>query len=400
MEHRCAQQRIEPTAFRASAGATRWTRASLVPLPLGAQKTEQFNGGTAKEANVTGFPVSEKLAGVYMTLEPGALRELHWHANAAEWAYVIGGNCRVTTIDPAGQCEIVDFAPGDVWYFPRGHGHSIQGLGPGTCAFILVFDNGYFSEFGTFSISDWLGHTPPEVLARNFGLPVATFADFPKKEVYIATGPVPPPLAAEPAPGSLNEPPLTHRYRLLAAKPEQFAGGTLRRASASEFPISTTMTGAILIIEPGGLRELHWHPHAAEWQYYVRGSGRMTVFGSHGRARTDEFGAGDVGYVPQGYGHYIENTGSDELEVVAVFNNGSYEFDLDHRLDGRQSQPPARHQFRRAGERVRQVPQGRRDHARAGLTLLFEHDLFGKPVPTFPDHASRAGPEPRRRACG
>ena len=84
---------------------------------LGAQKTEQFNGGTAKEANVTGFPVSEKLAGVYMTLEPGALRELHWHANAAEWAYVIEGNCRVTTIDPAGQCEIVDFAPGDVWYF-------------------------------------------------------------------------------------------------------------------------------------------------------------------------------------------------------------------------------------------------------------------------------------------
>jgi oxalate decarboxylase len=73
------------------------------------------------------------------------------------------------------------------------------------------------------------------------------------------------------------------------------------------------------------MRELHWHPHAAEWQYYIRGSGRMTVFGSHGRARTDEFGAGDVGYVPQGYGHYIENTGSDELEMVAVFNNGSYE---------------------------------------------------------------------------
>jgi oxalate decarboxylase len=111
----------------------------------------------------------------------------------------------------------------------------------------------------------------------------------------------------------------------LAAKPEVFAGGTLRRASATEFPISTTMTGALLIIEPGGMRELHWHPHAAEWQYYIKGSARMTVFGSHGRARTDEFSAGDVGYVPQGYGHYIENTGSDELQVLAVFNNGSYE---------------------------------------------------------------------------
>jgi oxalate decarboxylase len=51
----------------------------------------------------------------------------------------------------------------------------------------------------------------------------------------------------------------------------------------------------------------------------------MTVFGSHGRARTEEFAAGDVGYVPQGYGHYIENVGSEELEIVLVFNNGTYE---------------------------------------------------------------------------
>jgi quercetin dioxygenase-like cupin family protein len=134
--------------------------------PLGGIKAETFAGGTAKEANVTGFPVSDKLAGVYMTLEPGALRELHWHANAAEWAYVIEGRCRVTTIDPENRAEIADFGVGDVWYFPRGHGHSIQGLGPGTCTFILVFDNGYFSEFGTFSITDWLGHTPPRLSPR------------------------------------------------------------------------------------------------------------------------------------------------------------------------------------------------------------------------------------------
>jgi oxalate decarboxylase len=293
--------------------------------PLCSKPTKTFDGGTAKEANVTEFPVSEKLAGVYMTLEPGALRELHWHANAAEWAYVIEGNCRVTTIDPQNQCEIVDFGPGDVWYFPRGHGHSIQGIGPGTCTFVLVFDNGYFSEFGTFSITDWLGHTPPEVLAKTFELPAATFADFPKKEVYIATGPVPPALPEDPAPGSLNAPPLTHRYQLLAQQPLEFPGGTMRTVSEREFPISTTMTGALLIIKPGGLRELHWHPNAAEWQLYIRGSARMTVFGSHGRARTDDFAAGDVGYVPQGYGHYIENTGSEDMEVVLVLNNATYQ---------------------------------------------------------------------------
>ena len=99
----------------------------------------------------------------------------------------------------------------------------------------------------------------------------------------------------------------------------------MRIVSMREFPISTTMTGAIFVIKPGGMRELHWHPNAAEWQYYLRGRCRMTVFGSHGRARTDEFQAGDVGYVPQGYGHYLQNIGNEDLEILLVFNSGLYQ---------------------------------------------------------------------------
>ena len=292
---------------------------------MGEQPARTCPGGWAREATVAEFPVSDKLAGVLMQLDPGGLRELHWHANAGEWAYVIGGRCRVTTIDPANQAETVDFGPGDVWYFPRGHGHSIQGIGSEPCLFLLVFDNGYFSEFGTFSISDWVGHTPPQVLAKNFGVPAETFAGFPKEEVYISAGPVPPALPADPPRGSLDASSLTHRYRLLAQRPDIFSGGEMRIVSEREFPLSTTMTGALLTINPGAMRELHWHPNAAEWQYYLKGSARMTVFGSHGRARTDTFSAGDVGYVPQGYGHYIENTGDDVLEIVLALNNATYE---------------------------------------------------------------------------
>jgi oxalate decarboxylase len=292
---------------------------------LGAVAPKSWNGGWAKEATVAEFPVSEKLAGVLMSLNPGGLRELHWHANAAEWAYVIKGQCRVTTINPQGQSQIADFAAGDVWYFPRGFGHSIQGIGAEDCLFVLVFDNGYFSEFGTFSISDWVGHTPPEVLAKNFGVPASTFANFPKREVYIAKGPVPPPLPADPAPGTINPGTLTHRYRLLAQRPDTYPGGTNRLVSQREFPISTTITGALMRIKPGGMRELHWHPNADEWQYYIGGRARMSVFGSHGRVRLEEFNAGDVGYVPQGYGHYIENAGSEDLELLIVLNNGTYE---------------------------------------------------------------------------
>ena len=169
---------------------------------------------------------------------PGALRELHWHANAAEWAYVHRRalprhHHRSAERTPRSSIS----APGDVWYFPRGHGHSIQGLGPGDCHFILVFDNGYFSEFGTFSITDWIGHTPPEVLAKNFGVPAATFAKFPEEEVYIAKGPVPPPLPADPRPDRS-----TRRRSPIATacspKSRGLPGGTHAPRLRAQFPIS------------------------------------------------------------------------------------------------------------------------------------------------------------------
>jgi oxalate decarboxylase len=288
-----------------------------------AQQGKVEEGGSGKEATTEEFPISQGLAGVSMRLEAGGLRELHWHAIAAEWAFVLSGRVRTTVIDPVGNFEIDDFGPGDVWYFPRGHGHSLQGLGPGPTHFILGFDDGKFSEFGTFSVTDWIGHTPPEVLAKNFGLPAATFASFPKKEVYIIKGPVPGPISE--TPGSQRTPPLTHKYQLLAQVPRSIPGGTLRLVSSREFPISTTMTGAYMTLNPGALRQLHWHPNADEWQYFIQGKGRVGLFGSHGRAKALDFGPGDVAYIPRGYGHYIENTGAEELQILLLFNSGTYE---------------------------------------------------------------------------
>jgi oxalate decarboxylase len=138
-------------------------------------------GGSAKQATVKELPISKGLAGVSMRLNPGGIRELHWHAIAAEWAFVLEGRVRTTVIGPDGTSEVNDFDPGDVWYFPRGHGHMLQGLGPGEAHFILIFDDGAFSEFGTFSSTDWLGYTPPEVLSKSLGLPSRRSPRFRKK---------------------------------------------------------------------------------------------------------------------------------------------------------------------------------------------------------------------------
>jgi oxalate decarboxylase len=280
---------------------------------------------SGKEATVEQLPVSKGIAGVSMRLEPGAMRELHWHATAAEWAFVNEGRVRTTVIDPSGAAETNDFEPGDVWYFPRGHGHMLQCLGAEPCHFILIFDNGYFSEFGTFSITDWIGHAPKPLLAKNFGLPEATFETFPKKEVYFARGAIPPEQPAAPLRGR-KLPAQTHKYRLLAQDPHAiYPGGREWRVDATRFPISSTVTGVILDLDPGALRELHWHPNAGEWQYVIDGQVAVTLFGSHGRFRAEMLEKGDVGYIPQGYGHSIENVGGKPARLLIGFNSGLYE---------------------------------------------------------------------------
>ncbi len=284
-----------------------------------------IGGSYGKEATVAQLPISKGIAGVAMKLEPGAMRELHWHATAAEWAFVVSGRTRTTVIDPKGNAETNDFDPGDVWYFPRGHGHQLECLGDEPTHFILIFDNGYFSEFGTFSITDWIGHTPRPLLAKNFGVPESTFDGFPEKEVYFARGSIPPAKPAIPLQGQ-KLPPQTHKWRLLAQSPVvDNKGGRLWVVDSHNFPISKTMTGAILDLEPGGLRELHWHPTADEWQYVIEGKVSITMFGSGGRYRTETLEKGDVGYVPQGYGHSLENVGDKPCRILIGFNNGIYE---------------------------------------------------------------------------
>ncbi len=280
---------------------------------------------SGKEATVLQLPISKGIAGVSMRLEPGAMRELHWHATAAEWAFVVEGRVRTTVIDPQGNAETNDFGPGDVWYFPRGHGHMLESLGNESAHFILIFDNGYFSEFGTFSISDWIGHTPKPLLAKNFGVPASAFDGFPKDEVYFARGAVPPEQPASPLQGR-KLPPQTHKYEMLEQPPHKiFKGGREWRVDSSRFPISKTVTGVILDLEPGALRELHWHPNADEWQYVIEGDISVTMFGSHGRYRTETMEMGDVGYIPQGYGHSIENIGKKPCRILIGFNSGTYE---------------------------------------------------------------------------
>jgi oxalate decarboxylase len=108
-------------------------------------------------------------------------------------------------------------------------------------------------------------------------------------------------------------------------QPIKTSGGTVRVVDTTSFPAATTISAGLVEIEPGGMRELHWHPNTDEWQYYIEGSGRMGVFASEGNARTFDYQAGDVGYVPFAMGHYVENTGKTPLRFLEMFKSPRFQ---------------------------------------------------------------------------
>jgi oxalate decarboxylase len=213
------------------------------------------------------------MAGVKMRLKTNVVPELHGHKEA-EWAYGLAGQARITAIDENGHTFVGDVGKGDLWYFPGGTPHSIQGLESEVddVEFLLVFDNGSFSEDPTFLITDWVAHTPKDILAKNFGVKADALAHLPAKEKYIFPAAAPASLQQDQM-GGAGPVSQTFLHRMLAQEPQHMPGGSVRITDTKLVPVSRTISAAQVELEPGGLRELHWHPASDEWQSLYRGPG-------------------------------------------------------------------------------------------------------------------------------
>lgn len=279
-------------------------------------------GGWTREVTNRELPVSTEVAGVDMCLEPGAYRELHWHKET-EWGFMITGNARITAIDEEGRYFIDDVVAGDLWNFEAGLPHSIQGLDQG-CEFLLVFSDGDFSEYNTFLLSDWVDRAPTDVIAANFKKSVSELSSFPDHELYIFKADVPGPISEVVRPTPQGPVPEMFSFHMENAHVVESEAGTVRIVDVNSFPASKTISAAFVEIEPGGMRELHWHPKASEWQYFVQGKAKMSIFDSSGKARTFNYQAGDVGFIPQVAGHYVQNIGDEKVIYLEVFRNPEY----------------------------------------------------------------------------
>ncbi|KDN47192.1 hypothetical protein RSAG8_03671, partial [Rhizoctonia solani AG-8 WAC10335] len=300
---------------------------SNIKWPFSLSHNRVQDGGWARQQNVHSMPIATKMAGVNMRLKAGAIRELHWHVTA-EWAYVLAGSCRVVVVNADGQNYNADVHPGDLWYFPPGIPHVLQGLNDTAdgCEFLLVFDDGEFSEDSTFTVTDWMAHVPKEVLGKNFKVNPSAFDHIPDRQLWMLPSAVPTGSAEQEgvvSPQGVSTLPYT--FAASKANSTKVPGGTVKVVDSRTFKVSKTIAFAEVTVEVGGIRELHWHPSQPEWSYFIEGEARITVFAAQANARTFNYQAGDVGYVPPTFGHYVENIGNTTLKFLEIFNSDKYE---------------------------------------------------------------------------
>ncbi|RAR01811.1 Bicupin, oxalate decarboxylase/oxidase [Stemphylium lycopersici] len=295
------------------------------PFGLSHNRHGLAGAGWARSQNTDQLPISVAMAGTNMRLSPHAYRELHWHKQG-EWALMLNGSSRIASMNEAGQSFVDDVQEGDVWFFPPGIPHSIQAFENG-CEFLLIFNDGSFSEENTFLLSELMMRNPESVVAKNFKTSVKSLEKLPKEPLWIFPG--------TPAPKDISEQNVTgpagvipkegaYTYHWSQQEPLKVPGGTIKILDPATFPIASTFSAALITVEPGAMRELHWHTTSDEWSYFLRGSARLTVYEAPGASRTFDFAAGDVGYVPVPNAHYLENVGNETLVYLEVLQSSQY----------------------------------------------------------------------------
>ncbi|KAL8400883.1 hypothetical protein RB594_001057 [Gaeumannomyces avenae] len=297
-------ERLNPDLFAPPTSDKGDVPLSMWPMSLSRNKLGTGkNSGWARQQNTQVLPVAKKMAGVDMRLSP--------------WAYL----AHLAAMNEDGKSFLDDVTTGDVWYFPPGIPHSLQALGEGT-EFLLVFDDGAFSEDETFLATETFMRNPESVLAKNFeGLDLTALKNIPREELLIFNGsPADEDISKDNITGSAGaiKSPNAYTYHWSQQKPFETPGGSVKILDPATFPVAPMFSAALVTIQPGAMRELHWHTTSDEWNFFLQVSARMTVFKAPLSSRTFDYTAGDVGYIEAAECHYIENTGTEDVIFLEV----------------------------------------------------------------------------------
>lgn len=255
----------------------------------------------------------ERMSLAKLTLEAGGFREPHWHANANELGYCVGGDLLVTIFGDSNAHASFTISSGQMFFVPSGALHAIENVGDTQAELIIVFSHEQPLDFG---LSGSVGMLTPAVMGNSWGLPAEALAALPKGAEDMFAGKVDGPAEVAESASYPNE----LKLDLEAMSPRLDNGyGTLRTARLDTWPALDQLAMYSLHIAGDGMREPHWHPVTAELGYVRTGRARMTIRSADGSVDTYELGPGDMYFIPRAFPHHIENLEEDEEAHFLVF---------------------------------------------------------------------------------
>lgn len=290
---------------------------------LEASTPQRFEGGTLRTVTRKNIPSLKDMSIYTVSIDPGGLRELHWHPNAGELAYCLDGQGTFGILSPVGDNATFQIGAGSVTFVPNGYAHYIQNTGSGTLRMVIAFSH---EEPEHINLSETLDYVPREFLAETFGVPPTDFPELQYRgDIFLAK------MAETTGDGSAetldSHGTKPYTVNLEQVEPKVFEGGTVNELGIEQIPHLKDITLYLLNGQPRALREPHWHPNTAELNYCVRGTARIGVVAPNGGRETFDIVPGDVAFIPRNYFHYIAST-SDEPLYFLVFFGG--EIDVPH----------------------------------------------------------------------
>lgn len=278
------------------------------------QPQQSYPGGSRIDANVHHFPALNGMSLSMLTLNPKSFREPHWHPNADELSYCLEGKALMTIFSPGAGHDTFTIEQGEIAFVPRGYLHHVENLGNNPLRMLICFDNESPEDL---NLSSSVGVMPNHALGATFKQDSSFFSTFKKgsKDFFIGQLEKSTPLQPSYA---------TNRFKMNieAINPQvQTAGGWVKMSNGYSLATLEGLALFSLSLKKNGVREPHWHPNAAELNYLIRGSARITLLSPGGNVDTFDMGPGDMSFLPRGYFHHIENTGNEEARFAVFFNN-------------------------------------------------------------------------------
>lgn len=276
------------------------------------QKTTDF--GTRIDVNRLDMSLLSGMALSLLTLQPNGMREPHWHPNADELGYCVEGKALMTIFSPGAKHNTFLIEPGTLSFVPMGSMHHIENIGSGPLKMLICFDNDNPEDL---ELSSSIGAMPDTILGETFGMQPKFFADL-HAEVKPAF------IVEKSHHPSMKDSWQTNQYKMAieSSQPQvNTRGGWVKMSNSFLMPTLKGLSMYSVLLEPKGAREPHWHPNASELNYLISGTARITLLSPGGRVETFDMKAGDMSFLPRGYLHHIENTGSDPARFAIFFNH-------------------------------------------------------------------------------